>query len=65
MNKYMYMIAPVISLGLQILKKEVKRMSNKATRGGDSIPAGTFHGGDSIPAGTFHGGDSIPAGTFH
>ena len=23
-------------------------------RGGDEVPAGTFHGGDEVPAGTFH-----------
>lgn len=29
-------------------------MVKPAARGGDEIPAGTFHGGDEIPAGTFH-----------
>lgn len=29
-------------------------MTEQALRGGDEIPAGTFHGGDEIPAGTFH-----------
>ena len=39
--------------------KEFTMNSNAHTpftsaRGGDEIPAGTFHGGDEIPAGTFH-----------